>query len=209
METPESTLPPIVYIVEDDPAVRQSLRWMLQGESMEVRNFGSAEEVIGQIDSSRIGCLVLDLRLPTMTGLELYQELLADGCRLPFIIVTGNGDVPDAVSAIRQGAIDFLLKPLRMELFLETVHSAIQADRHRRETERQQRTGLAKLQALTPREREVLDLVANGRMSKNIALELQISIKTVEAHRANIMRKLDVNSIAELVRLVLETSEQR
>lgn len=209
METHNSTLPPIVYIVEDDPAVRQSLRWMLQGESMDVRTFGSAEEVIGQIDSTRNGCLVLDLRLPTMTGLDLYQRLLADGCRLPFIMVTGDGDIPDAVSAIRQGAIDFLLKPLRIDLFLETVRSAIQADRDRTETEREQRNGRAKLQALTPREREVLDLVAIGRMSKNIALELQISIKTVEAHRASIMRKLGVDSIAELVRLVVETSEQR
>lgn len=209
METLESTLPPIVYIVEDDPAVRQSLRWMLQGESMEVRTFGAAEEVIGKIDAKRIGCLVLDLRLPTMTGLDLYQRLLADGCRLPFIVVTGDGDVPDAVSAIRQGAIDFLLKPLRMDLFIETVRLAIQTDRERSETEREQRTGRAKMQALTPREREVLELVSIGRMSKNIALDLQISIKTVEAHRANIMRKLGVDSIAELVRLVLETSEQR
>lgn len=185
------------------------MRWMLMDQPVEIRTFATAEEVVGRIDDLRVGCLVLDLRLPTMSGLDLHEMLLGDGCKLPFIVVTGDGDVPDAVRAIRQGAIEFLQKPLRMDLFIETVHLAIQCDRDRIASDRQQRTGQAKIQSLTPREREVMELVTRGRMSKNIALELGISIKTVEAHRANIMRKLEVDSVAELVRLALETSGQR
>ncbi len=149
------------------------------------------DEVIDQVDASRIGCLVLDFRLPKMNGLELYQTLVDGGCKLPFIIVTGDGDVPDAVAAIRQGAIDFLLKPLQMDLFIETVRSAIQSDIKRTQSEHEHHDAKSRIDSLTPREREVLDLVAVGRLSKHIASDLNISMKTVEAHRANIMRKLE------------------
>ena len=200
----KSTAPPTVYLIEDDAEVRQSLQWMLSELDVSVEAFDKPSSVLALPPPSSVGCLVVDLRLPEMDGMALLQKLRGSGWKLPFIVITGFGSIPDAVSAMREGAVDFIQKPLFKAPFLDRVSQAIKKDESRRECEERKSHVLAMLDRLTPREGEVLDLVVTGRLNKQIAVDLGVSIKTVETHRSSVTRKLEVDSVAQLVRLVLE-----
>lgn len=195
---------PTVYVVEDDHDMRRSLEWALKSEGLRVATFGSPLEFLDRFDArSAAGCLVLDLRLPGMTGLDVYRQVRARGGALPFVVITAHGDVPHAVAAMRQGALDFIEKPFSRQQLLDRVREALASDaesRQRAHGEEEVRQRLAKL---TPREREVLDLVVEGKLTKEIARRLGISPKTVEVHRSNLVKKMDVECVAQLVRQVV------
>jgi RNA polymerase sigma factor (sigma-70 family) len=192
-----------ICVVDDDEAMRDSLRWLLESAGYRVCSYASAERFLAAYKPSASTCLVLDVRMPGLTGLELQQELNRRGTPLPTIFITGHGDVPMAVDALKNGAFHFLEKPFKGERLLELVEQAstsgtpVEAERARR------RCAAARLATLTQREREVMDLVVLGRKNRQIAEALGISVKTVEAHRAKAMEKMDVSSVAELVQATL------
>ena len=192
-----------VYVVDDDEAMRDSLRWLLESAGYRVASFASAERFLAALRPNDAACLVLDVRMPGLTGLELQQELNRRGAALPIVFITGHGDVPMAVDALKSGAFHFLEKPFQGERLLELIEQA-STQRTPAEAERaQRRCAAARLATLTQREREVMDLVVLGRKNKQIAETLGISVKTVEAHRARAMEKMDVSSLAELVQATL------
>ena len=178
-----------IYVVDDDEAMRDSMTWLLEGEGYRVSCFDSAEAFLGARHDSMRGCIVLDVRMPEMSGLELQERLDTLGSRLPIIFITGHGDVPMAVSALQRGACDFIEKPFHNEDLLSRIERALELDRQL--AVRQQRNGAIshRLEQLTQREREVMQLVVAGKLNKQIADELDISMKTVEAHRARVMEK--------------------
>ena len=199
-----------VYIVDDDEAVRDSLRWLLEGNGFSVRVFSSAEELL---DFSKTqshgmsGCLILDVRMPGITGVELHDVLLKEGINIPVIFITGHGSVSLAVKSMKRGAIDFLEKPFSDEEICRLVDSSLQKARDvsdKREVNLKAQELLAKL---TPRENQVLERITAGRLNKQIADDLNISIKTVEAHRANIMTKVEARTVAELIKIALTANE--
>jgi RNA polymerase sigma factor (sigma-70 family) len=194
--------PPVVYVVDDDDALRDSLRWLLESAGYKVSAHATAERFLLAYRPGMAGCLVLDVRMPGASGLELQQELMRRAATLPIIFVTGHGDVPMAVEAVKNGAFHFLEKPFKDEQLLRLIDQAsrqsVPATEHA-----QRLCAAARLATLTQREREVMDLVVQGRKNKQIADDLGISIKTVEAHRARAMEKMDVSSVAELVRATL------
>lgn len=195
--------PPVVYIVDDDEAVRDSLGWLLDGNGFTVRAFDSAESFLAAGPPGPGGCLVLDVRMPGMSGPELQDEMLRRGIDLPIVFVTGHGDVPMAVASMKKGAIDFLEKPFTDEQLCNAVRGAIEHARHAQAEAAADRRSGELLARLTLRERQVLDRIVAGRLNKQIADDLSISIKTVEAHRANIMDKLQARSMAELMKVAL------
>jgi RNA polymerase sigma factor (sigma-70 family) len=189
-------------VVDDDDALRDSLRWLLESAGYKVSSHATAERFLLSYRPGMAGCLVLDVRMPGASGLELQQELMRRGATLPIIFVTGHGDVPMAVEAVKSGAFHFLEKPFKDEQLLRLIDEASRQSMP--VTEHAQRLcAAARLATLTQREREVMDLVVQGRKNKQIADHLGISIKTVEAHRARAMEKMDVSSVAELVRATL------
>ena len=191
--------------MEDGVQVLNSIGWMLSKIGIEPCSFTKPSEFLEAEPYHGVGCLVVDLKLPEMSGMELMEKARQLGWDQPFIVVTGFGKIPDAVTAMRQGAVDFLQKPLSPDKFIESVQKAIQFDTIRYERKEKKRLIADRMNRLTPRECEVLDLVVEGRLNKHIAKELSVSVKTVEAHRSNLTRKLDVDSLAQLVRLVLES----
>ncbi len=196
-----------IFIVDDDEAVRDSLRWLLEANGYRVKSFSGAEEFLSQYEAEQVGVLIADVRMPGMSGLELQEELIARNAPLPIVFITGHGDVPMAVSTIKKGAVDFLEKP-----FNETDLRAIVARMLQQATERvsqaqAQRSHQAVLSRLTAREQQVLERIVAGRLNKQIAGDLSISIKTVEAHRANIMEKLEVTTVADLMKIALTKAE--
>lgn len=195
-----------IYVVDDDEAMRDSMTWLLEGEGYRVSCFDSAEAFLGARHDSMRGCIVLDVRMPEMSGLELQERLDTLGSRLPIIFITGHGDVPMAVSALQRGACDFIEKPFHNEDLLSRIERALELDRQL--AVRQQRNGAIshRLEQLTQREREVMQLVVAGKLNKQIADELDISMKTVEAHRARVMEKMGVRTLAELVKAVMSVS---
>jgi two-component system, LuxR family, response regulator FixJ len=196
--------PATVCIVDDDEAVRGSMKLLLKTLGVPALTYGSGQEFLADFDPKRRGCLVLDIRMPGMSGLELQQELNTRGALVPVIFITGHGDVPMAVEAMQHGAMDFLQKPFRDQDLLDRIHKAIEKDRVGREL-LGNRAGLqARFAALTPREHEVLKLIAAGKANKVIAGDLQLSQRTVEIHRAHVMEKMGANSLAHLVRMVFE-----
>ncbi|MFI5365476.1 MAG: response regulator transcription factor [Candidatus Binatia bacterium] len=194
---------PTVFVVDDDPAMRDSLRWLLQSVGLPVQTYAAAEEFLEHYDATWPGCLVLDVRMPGMSGLKLQDVLAARHIQLPVIVVTGYAEVPTAVRALKTGAIDFIEKPFSDELLLDRVRQAIEADRQTREAEARRAAAMERFTSLTPREREVMKLVTAGKANKVIAAELNLSPKTVEVHRANVMKKMEVDSVADLVRASL------
>ena len=193
-----------VFVVDDDAAMRESLRFLVESVGLDVETFERAEDFLARYDPELPGCLILDVRMPEVSGLELQERLAEYGSGLPIIMVTGYGDVPMAVRAMRNGAVDFIEKPFSDQHLIDRVQEAIARDRLRR-TERKGRESVARrVSTLSAREREVLDLVVTGKANKVIAHELGLSPKTVEAHRARLMKKLNVSSVAELVQLSLE-----
>lgn len=190
-----------VFVIDDDQAVRESLHWLLESVGHRVCGYSSAREFLNVYDGTTPGCLVLDVRIPGMSGLELQNHLLERDWCLPVIIVTGHGDVPMAVRAMKAGAIDFLQKPYNDQALLDRIQLALELCRQRRHSHRE----LARIQAnyrqLTPREREVAAHVVAGKANKVIAIKLGLSPKTIEVHRANVMFKMHVNSLSELVQV--------
>lgn len=195
-----------IYVVDDDEAMRDSMTWLLEGEGYRVACFDSAEAFLSARHDGMRGCLVLDVRMPEMSGLELHEKLDALGSRLPIIFITGHGDVPMAVAALQRGACDFIEKPFHNEDLLSRIERALELDSQL--AARQQRNGAIthRLEQLTQREREVMLLVVAGKLNKQIADELEISMKTVEAHRARVMEKMGVRTLAELVKAVMSIS---
>ena len=198
----------IIHIVDDDEAFRDSLLWLLESHDYRVVSHDSAEAFLEGFGSDGTGCLVLDIRMPGMSGLELFEELCARGSDWPVIFITGHGDVPMAVQAVKRGAHDFLEKPFNQQSLLDAVESALAASRSRRASEAARVAIEDRLASLTSREREVLDKVIEGKMNKVIADELGISIKTVEAHRGKMMDKMGARSIADLVQSVVACRRQ-
>lgn len=192
-----------VFVVDDDEAVRDSLKWLLEGNGYKVRCFDSAEAFLSAYDTAQVACLILDVRMTGMSGPELQDRLVAEGKALPIVFVTGHGDVPLAVSTMKKGAIDFIEKPFDESELRSLVERMLDKARTDFSAAREQKAALELLSRLTSREQQVLERIVAGRLNKQIADDLGISIKTVEAHRANIMEKLNVSTVADLLRLAL------
>lgn len=192
-----------VFVIDDDMAVRESLRWLLESVGLRVEVFANADALLDRVTADSAGCLLLDVRLPGMSGLDLQQVLHERGIDLPIIIITGHGDVPIAVRALKGGAMDFIEKPFNDQMLLDRVRDALERDRQRRAERDRSASVRNRIDRLTPRERQVMDLVVQGKLNKQIAAHLGLSHKTIEVHRAHIMRKMEADSVATLVRLVL------
>ena len=190
----------MVFVVDDDPGLRQSLARLIRSAGMEVKTFASPQELLDQGPPPGPGCLILDVHLPGLNGLELQQELAARKISTPIIFITGQGDIPTSVKAMKGGAIDFLTKPFKASDLLAGIQEAFNKDRQFRTTQIEIDQIQDRLHSLTPREREVLNLVVTGMMNKQIAAELRASEKTIKVHRSRVMRKMQVASIADLVR---------
>ncbi len=192
-----------VFVVEDDEAMRDSIRWLLEAENIDTRMSASAGDFLKGCDSDLHGCLLLDVRMPEMSGMELLEVLMSKGFQLPVIMITGHGDVPMAVRAIKLGAFNFIQKPFSSQELLDQIQLAFAKDREIRQQANLAEQRRAYLASLTERQMQVMELVAAGNSSKAIAMKLGISPKTVDIHRATIMRKLGVKSVAEIVQLRL------
>jgi len=193
---------PIVFVVDDYAPVRRSLVRLLHAAGFVVAAFASAEEFLAQYDPQTLGCLVLDVAMPTLNGLELQSRLIKLGSLLPIIFLTGASDIPESVRAMKQGASDFLTKPLDDEELLAAVRVAIEKHRALRREQAELSEIRGRLVTLTPREREVLDHVVAGKLNKQIADDLGTVEQTIKVHRAHVMEKMRVQSVAELVRLM-------
>ena len=198
---------PIVYIVDDDEAVRSSLRMLMRSVGLQAQALGSAREFLDAYDRRQSGCLVLDVRMPQMSGLELQQQLNQRGATIPVIFISGHGDVPMAVEAMQHGAFDFLQKPFRDQELLDRVQRALTLDAQSRATSAADAQVRERLKSLTPRELQVMRLVTLGKANKVVGAELGVSQRTVEIHRAHVMDKMQARSLAELVRMVLDTED--
>ena len=196
-----------VYIVDDDEAVRDSLRWLLEANSYRVRAYASAEVFLAEYDEQQPGVLIADVRMPGMSGLELQEQLIARQSPMPIVFITGHGDVPMAVSTMKKGAVDFLEKPFNETDLRDIVSRMFEQANQRLSQVMAQREHDAMLARLTAREQQVLERIVAGRLNKQIADDLGIRIKTVEAHRANIMEKLQVTTVADLMKVALAKSE--
>jgi FixJ family two-component response regulator len=193
-----------VFVVDDDPVVRAMVAGVAESAELQTEGFGSALEFLAAFDPDRPGCLVLDVRLPGISGLDLQARLRARHIMLPIIMVTGFADVTTAVRALRAGALDFLEKPLSGQALLERINEAVGMDRHQRQSAARFADFSARVVKLTPRERQVLTLIVEGRANRQIAEALVLSRKTVETHRANLISKTGVESLAELIRFGLQ-----
>jgi FixJ family two-component response regulator len=194
---------PAVFIVDDDASTRELIAWLMKHNGIPARVFADARAFLAEYRPDLPGCLVLDLNMPGMNGLELQQYLNEQGVVLPVIFLSGRADVPKAVRAVKEGAIDFLEKPFDYKQLVALVRKCFERDAARRAEAARRRATAERLAQLTQREREVLDRVVSGKINREIAEELDISVKTVEAHRARLMEKLEVDSVAELVQAVL------
>lgn len=204
-----STLEPIVYIVDDDQAMVESLSWIIESIGLKVKTYVRAQDFIAEYDAQQHGCLLLDVRMPGMSGPELQTRINDHGSpTLPIIFISGHGDVPLAVRVMKAGAVDFLTKPFNDQVLLESINKALRADKANREKRQESAQARAKFALLSPREVQVLQGIVAGKPNKVVSAELRISLKTVEAHRASVMKKMGVKSVPELVRLVLTNSIQ-
>ena len=192
-----------VFVVDDDQAMRNSLKWLIESVGMPVESFASADEFLAAYQLGRSGCLVLDVRMPGMSGLDLQEYLVEHNIQIPVVIITGHGDVPMAVRAMKSGAIDFIEKPFNDEVLLDAIRRAIAHEEQQRSHYSENLRVQERLAHLTPREREVMEMVTEGRSNKEIASSLGVSAKTIEAHRARVMEKMQAGSLAELVRMAL------
>jgi two-component system response regulator FixJ len=194
-----------VMVVDDDSGVRNAMRTLLKSVGLNSQVFASAQEFLTGYNPSQAGCVLLDIRMPGMSGLELQQELNLRGATIPVIFMTGHGDIPMAVEAMQHGAFDFLQKPFRDQDLLDRIQKAIVRDAKLRKALGEHSRIRAHLETLTEREREVLDLLILGKQNKQIAQDLGVSPRTVEIHRARVMEKMDAQSVAELVRMMMDT----
>lgn len=200
------TTQPMVFIVDDDEAMRDSIHWLLDSVNLRDGMFSCANDFLAAVKPVHEGCILLDVRMPGMSGMELLEKLKTLGIAMPVIILTGHGDVPMAVRALKNGAFDFIQKPFNGQELLDRIHAALETDRQSRRRHDEKDHLRSHFEALTSREREIMELVVAGHSSKRIGIKLGISSKTVDIHRSNIMRKLNIKTIAELVqsRLSLE-----
>lgn len=192
-----------IFVVDDDPGVRQSLEMLIRAIGQSVETYASAGEFLDAYTSERPGCLVLDLRMPGMSGLELQEELGSRGSNLPVIFITAHGDVPTAVDAVKGGAIDFIQKPFRDQDLIEKIELALEQNERALEETAERGDVQARVASLTSRERQVMDIVVDGRTNKAMATELGLSERTVEIHRARVMSKMGAESLADLVKMAL------
>jgi FixJ family two-component response regulator len=192
-----------VHVVDDDEAVRDSLQWLLEGKDYRVRCFDSAESFLSRFDAREVACVLADIRMNGMSGLELQDKLIERKSPLPIVFITGHGDVPMAVSSMKKGAMDFIEKPFKEEELVSLVERMLEKARVAFSQQLEAASRDALLSRLTARETQVLERIVAGRLNKQIADDLGISIKTVEAHRANIMEKLNANTVADLLKTAL------
>ncbi len=200
---------PVVWVVDDDEAMRSSLKWLIESVGMRVESFDSADAFLRDHYPGRFGCLLLDVRMPGMSGLDLLEHLEQEQMMPPTIIITGHGDVPMAVRAMKAGAVDFIEKPFNDETLLDAIRHALAQEEERRVTSAQVAEYAERVEHLTPRELEVMKMVTDGRSNKEIANTLGVSAKTIEAHRARVMEKMHARSLAELVRMVIAVEQRR
>jgi FixJ family two-component response regulator len=192
-----------VYVVDDDEAVRDSLQWLLEGKDYRVRCFDSAESFLSRYDAREVACLIVDIRMGGMTGLELQNRLIEIHSPLPIVFITGHGDVPMAVDTMKKGAMDFIQKPFKEDQLVPLVERMLEQAKGTFAEHQSAASREALMARLTIREAQVLERIVAGRLNKQIADDLGISIKTVEAHRANIMEKLRANTVADLLKIAL------
>ncbi len=195
-----------VYVVDDDPEVQESVKFLMESVGLRVSTHSSAREFFAAYDDASPACLILDLRMPEMSGLEAHELLRSKGIDLPVIVVTGHGDVPAAVRAMKLGAMDFLEKPCSDHILLEKVQRAIELDGQRRADNAKLVEIEKAMETLSRRERDVMELIVDGKSNKEVARALNVSPKTIESHRANLMRKVGAGSLAELVQYVMLVS---
>jgi two-component system, LuxR family, response regulator FixJ len=200
-------LPPIVFVVDDDEAVRDSLRLLLKSVGLAAAALPTAQAFLDSYSPQQPGCLVLDVRMPGMSGLDLQQQLNLRGAVIPVIFITGHGDIPMAVEAMQQGAFDFLQKPFRDQDLIDRIQHALTKDQTNRVELNERTRTRERIESLTPREREVLALVTSGKPNKVMAGDLGVSQRTVEIHRARVMEKMAAASLAQLVRMVMDLDE--
>jgi len=201
--------PATVFVVDDDEGVRNSLRFLLNSVGLTTRALSSATEFLDTYKPSQSGCLVLDVRMPGMSGLELQQQLNLRGAAIPVIFITGHGDVPMAVEAMQHGAFDFVQKPFRDQDLIDRIQRALERDARGRIALAQHARIRQRIESLTPREREVLTLMTQGKPNKVMAAELGVSQRTVEIHRARVMDKSGATSLAQLVRMVMDLETEQ
>jgi two-component system response regulator FixJ len=194
---------PIVYVIDDDDGMRRALSLLLSTVGYKTLVFANPSDFLSQFDPDTHGCLVLDIRMPGMSGLELQQHLNRTGSMLPVIFITGHGDVPMAVQAMKEGAFEFIQKPFRDQDLLDRLNHALQQDAENRNNLARRADVVRRLETLTPRERQVMDMVVDGSANKVIAIDLNLSERTVEIHRAKVMEKMGARSVAHLVKLQL------
>jgi len=204
MQDPATT----IYVVDDDEGVRNSVRFLLKSVGLTARTFASAREFLDGYQPRQPGCVVLDVRMPGMSGLELQEQLNLRGAVIPVIFITGHGDIPMAVDAMQHGAFDFLQKPFRDQDLIDRIQRALDRDAKNRAALAQHDRIRGRFESLTPREREVLTLMTRGKPNKVMAAELGVSQRTVEIHRARVMEKTGAASLAQLVRIVLDLESQ-
>ena len=195
-----------VYVVDDDEAVRDSLQWLLEGQNYRVECFDAAESFLSNFNPQEAACLVADIRMDGMSGLELQDKLIEMKSPLPIVFITGHGDVPMAVTTMKKGAVDFIEKPFKESELLFLIEKMLEKAQNSFEQHKAKADRLALMSRLTSRENQVLERIIAGRLNKQIADDLHISIKTVEAHRANIMEKLNAKTVADLLKVVLGKS---
>ena len=195
-----------VYVVDDDEGVRDSLQWLLEGKDYRVRCYDSAETFLSRYDAREVACLIVDIRMAGMTGLDLQDRLVERKSPLPIVFITGHGDVPMAVNTMKKGAMDFIQKPFQETELVNLVERMLEQAKEAFAGHQQSASRDALLAKLTSREAQVLERIVAGRLNKQIADDLGISIKTVEAHRANIMEKLNANTVADLLKIALGSS---
>jgi two-component system, LuxR family, response regulator FixJ len=194
---------PIVYVVDDDDSMRTALTLLLKTVGYTTSSFARPREFLGKFDPNQPGCVVLDVRMPEMSGIEVQQHLNRSGSMLPVILISGHGDIPMAVQAMKDGAFDFVQKPFRDQDLIDRVNAALKQDAENREIVQRHADLRRRAESLTPREREVMALVVDGKANKVIAIDLGLSERTVEIHRANVMEKMGARSVAHLVKMNL------
>lgn len=194
-----------VFVIDDDPTLRRSIEFLVESVGLQVESYGSAQEFLDKADPARHGCLVLDVRMPGMSGLDLLDLLKDRGFHQPVIVITGHADVPMAVRALQSGAVEFVEKPFNDQTLLDKIQQAIDEHAEERAATADRQIVRTRVGTLTPREREVMDLVVDGNANKQIASTLGLSEKTIEVHRSRVMRKMKAANAADLIRMVLET----